>query len=103
LVVREYLQWREQLGRLPDPPQVCATEVPLLYEAGGQDRFDQVVLVTASPDTRAERSRVPVELRQPRLITDEEKAERADYVYVNDGTLEELDEFVAGVMQDLVQ
>jgi dephospho-CoA kinase len=101
LVVREYLQWREQLGRLPRPPQVCATEVPLLYEAEGQDRFDKVVLVTASPDTRAERSRVPVELRQPRLIPDEEKAKRADYVYVNDGTLEELDEFVAGVMHDL--
>jgi dephospho-CoA kinase len=100
-VVREYLEWREQLGRLPNPPEVCATEVPLLYEAGGQDRFDKVVLVTAPPDTRAQRSRVPVELRQPRLIADEEKAKRADYVYVNDGTLEELDEFVASVMHDL--
>ena len=31
LVAREYLEWREQLGRLEHPPAVCATEVPLLY------------------------------------------------------------------------
>jgi dephospho-CoA kinase len=101
LVTREYLEWREQLGSLPNPPEVTATEVPLLYEAGGQDRFDKVVLVTAPPSVRATRSQVPLELRQARLIPDEEKAKRADYVYVNDGTLDELDEFVAGVMNDL--
>jgi dephospho-CoA kinase len=100
-VVREYLQWREQLGRLPNPPELSVTEVPLLYEAGGQDRFDAVVVVTAPPEIRAARAQVPVELRQPRLIPDEEKAKRADYVYVNDGTLDELDDFVAGVMHDL--
>jgi dephospho-CoA kinase len=102
LVSREYLEWREQLGRLPNPPAVCVTEVPLLYEVGGQDRFDAVVVVTAAPEIRAERTRVQSELREPRLLPDEEKAARADYVYVNDGSLEELDEFVAGVMDDLV-
>jgi dephospho-CoA kinase len=102
-VVREYLQWREQLGRLPNPPEVCVTEVPLLYEASGQDRFDAVVVVTAPPEIRAARAQVPIELRQPRLIPDEEKAKRADYVYVNDGTLDELDDFVAGVMHELVR
>jgi dephospho-CoA kinase len=102
LVVREYLDWREQLGRLPNPPAVCVTEVPLLYEVGGQERFDAVVVVTAPAEVRAARSRVPSELREPRLIPDEEKAAKADYVYVNDGSLEELDAFVAGVMADLV-
>jgi dephospho-CoA kinase len=102
LVVREYLEWREQLGRLPNPPAVCVTEVPLLYEVGGQERFDAVVVVTAPAEVRAARSRVPSELREPRLIPDEEKAAKADYVYVNDGSLEELDAFVAGVMDDLV-
>ena len=33
LVSREYLVWREQLAALADPPQVCVTEVPLLYES----------------------------------------------------------------------
>ena len=36
LVSREYLAWREQLAKLPDPPRVCVTEVPLLYEVGGE-------------------------------------------------------------------
>jgi len=101
LVTQEYLDWRDQLGQLPNPPRVTATEVPLLYEAGGQDRFDNVVLVTAPAALRAERAKVPVELRQARLIPDEEKAKRADYVYVNDGTLEDLDAFVADVMRKL--
>ena len=101
LVSREYLEWREQLGRLPNPPAVCVTEVPLLYEVGGQDRFDAVAVVTAPPEIRAARTQVPSELREPRLLPDEEKAARADYVYVNDGSLEELDAFVAGVMDDL--
>lgn len=101
LVAREYLEWREQLGRLPNPPAVCVTEVPLLYEVGGEERFDAVVLVTAPPDVRAARSQVPAELREARLIPDEEKAKRANYFYVNDRSLEELDAFVAGVMGEL--
>ena len=101
LVVREYLDWREQLGRLPNPPAVCATEVPLLYEVGGQERFDAVVVVTAPSELREARTRVQTELREPRLLPDEAKAAKADYVYVNDGSLEELDGFVAGVLDDL--
>jgi dephospho-CoA kinase len=100
-VSQEYLDWREQLGRLPNPPRVAVTEVPLLYEAGSDERFDSVVLITAPPEVRAERAQVDAAPREGRLIPDEEKAKRADFVYVNDGSLEELDEFVAGVMQAL--
>jgi dephospho-CoA kinase len=100
-VAQEYLEWREQLGRLPNPPEVCVTEVPLLYEVGGDERFDMVVVITAPAEVRAERSQMAGELREGRLLPDEEKARRADFVYVNDGSFEELDEFVAGVMQAL--
>jgi dephospho-CoA kinase len=103
LVAREYLEWREELGRLPNPPAACVTEVPLLYEVGGERRFDAVVLVTAPSEVRAARSQVSAELREARLIPDEEKAKRADYVYVNEGSLEELDAFVAGVLDDLTR
>lgn len=102
-VTREYLEWRDQLGRLPNPPAVCVTEVPLLYEAGGEERFDAVVVVTAPREVRAERSSVAPEQREPRLLPDEEKAKRADYLYVNDGSLEDLDAFVAGVMRELTK
>jgi dephospho-CoA kinase len=100
-VAREYLEWREQLGRLPNPPRVCVTEVPLLYEVGGDERFDKVVVITAPAELRAERSRMAGESREERLLSDEEKVKRADFVYVNDGSLEELDEFVAAVVQAL--
>ena len=95
LVVQEYLEWREQLAALPEPPSVSVTEVPLLYEVGGQDRFDAVVVVTAPEELRRARSRVAVDERSGRLVPDEEKVRRADFAYVNDGSLEELDAFRA--------
>jgi dephospho-CoA kinase len=100
-VVASYLAWRERLGELPDPPPVCVTEVPLLYEVGGETRFDSVVVVTASPDVRISRQIGPHDEREQRLIPDEEKVARADFAYVNDGSLEELDAFVADVMDKL--
>jgi dephospho-CoA kinase len=103
LVSREYLTWRDQLAALPDPPAVCVTEVPLLYEAGGDSRFDAVVVVTASEDLRAARRTPPPDDRDQRLIPDEEKVRRADYAYVNDGTLEQLDAFVVSVLEQLAQ
>jgi dephospho-CoA kinase len=96
------MRWRDELAQLPEPPAVCATEVPLLYETGGDTRFDAVVAVTAAPAVRASRRIVPdLTLREARLIPDAEKLRRADFSYVNDGTLEELDSFVAGVIATL--
>jgi dephospho-CoA kinase len=100
-VAQEYLTWRDELAGLPDPPAVCATEVPLLYEVGGDSRFDAVVVVTAPEDLRAERARVPLTGRSDRLIPDEEKVRRADFAYVNNGSLDELDAFVADVIDQL--
>ena len=101
-VVTEYLAWREALAGLPDPPAVSATEVPLLYEVGGHERFDAVVAITAPEDLRRERSRVnSPEQRESRLIPDEEKAARADFSYVNDGTRQQLDDFVAETIRAL--
>jgi dephospho-CoA kinase len=101
LVVSRYLGWREELAEQPDPPAVCVTEVPLLYEVGGEGQFDKVVVVTAPADVRISRRIGPLQDREQRLIPDEEKAKRADFVYVNDGTLEDLDRFVSGVIATL--
>jgi dephospho-CoA kinase len=100
-VVAEYLRWREELARLQEPPRVCVTEVPLLYEVGGDAHFDAVVVVTASPQVRVSRHIRPMHDREQRLLPEEEKAARADFVYVNDGTLAELDAFVSDVMTSL--
>jgi dephospho-CoA kinase len=101
LVSSEYLQWREDLAKLPNPPRVCVTEVPLLYEVGAETRFDRVVAITAPEQLRRARSDVAVAEREARLLPDAEKVKRADFAYVNTGSLAELDAFVASVMREL--
>jgi dephospho-CoA kinase len=101
LVSAEYLQWREQLAHLPSPPRVSVTEVPLLYETGGDARFDKVVVITAPSKLRRARSQVTADDRESRLIPDSEKVKRADFSYKNTGSLEELDAFVKSVLAEL--
>jgi dephospho-CoA kinase len=100
-VIAHYLRWRDELARQPDAPKITATEVPLLYEVGGDKRFDVVVVITVSPEVRMAREVRPMQDRERRLIPDEQKVERADFAYVNEGTLDELDRFVAGVVEEL--
>jgi dephospho-CoA kinase len=95
-VAQHYLSWRER-----QTAGLTVTEIPLLYETGGEARFDKVVLVTAPKSIRDGRRRPLAGERESRFIDDEEKAKHADYVYVNTGSLEALDEFVSSVVQDL--
>jgi dephospho-CoA kinase len=101
LVSAEYLQWRADVAALPNAPSVTVTEVPLLYETGGQERFDKVVVITAPTKLRRARSVVATEDREGRFLPDSEKVKLADYTYKNIGSIEELDAFVASVMSDL--
>jgi dephospho-CoA kinase len=101
-VVREHTAWREELARGPDPPRVTVTEVPLLYETRTDKRFDVVVVITASPELRAERRPI-TDTREERLLPEAEKVRLADYAYVNNGTLAELDAFVADVLAQLTR
>lgn len=80
---------------------LAVAEIPLLYETGGESRFDAVVVITAPPGTREGR-RGGFADREARLIPDEEKVRRADFSYVNDGPLDALDAFVAGVVEKLL-
>ncbi len=92
-VRREELAWLAGLD-----VDVAVVEIPLLYETGGEVLFDAVVVVTAPEETR--RARVGERIdRSARLIPDDEKVGRADYAYVNDGSLAELEAFVAGVLE----
>jgi dephospho-CoA kinase len=94
-VRREQRFWLEGLDGRAD---VAVIEIPLLYETGGEALFDAVVVVTAPEETR--RARVGERIdRSSRLIPDDEKVRRADYAYVNDGSLDELEAFVAGVLE----
>ena len=95
-----YARWIEELRAQPGPPALAVIEIPLLYETGGETRFDRVVAVSAPAEVRAAR-RGGIDERERRLIPDEEKLERADFGYVNDGTLAELEEFVVAVVAEL--
>lgn len=99
-VAAAQLAWRDELARSAHPARVAVAEVPLLYEAGADRRFDVVVVITAAPEVRAARRQVD-DRREQRLLPESEKVRRADYVYENDRTLEELDAFVLGVMREL--
>ena len=79
---------------------LAVIEIPLLYETNGQARFDAVVVVTAPPEVRAAR-RADLADREARLLPDEEKARRADFAFVNDGSLDDLDAFVSEVVEAL--
>jgi len=96
-VRREHEVWVSGLDGAP----VCVAEVPLLFESGSEARFDRVVVVTAPEETRAARSKVDLARRSSRLMPDDEKVHRADYVFVNDGSLEEVDRFVERVLEEL--
>ena len=100
--VREaHQRWREQIEARADAPELTVVEIPLLYETGSDAQYDKVVVVTASPEARQARRGVFPD-REARLIPEDEKVRRADFVYVNDGSLEELDAFVDGVVKELV-
>jgi len=97
-VRREYGNWLDQVDA-----DVAVVEIPLLYETGAESLFDTVVVITAPEGVRRSRGREETDLdrRSARLIPDDEKVRQADFAYVNDGTLEELDEFVASVLERL--
>jgi dephospho-CoA kinase len=96
-VAREYLRWRDR-----QTAPLTVTEVPLLFEAGGETRFDKVVVITAPARLREGRS-PQVDERERRLLPEEEKVRRADFAYENTGSLDELDAWVAGVVRELAR
>lgn len=91
-----YRAWMDTV----DAP-IAVVEIPLLYETGAEALFDAVVVITAPEWVRRRRRGPSVAERSRRLMPDEEKVAQADFSYVNDGSLEELDAFVFSVMQQL--
>ena len=95
--------------RKSDPQRLIAVEVPLLYEAGMQDWFDYVVVVTASRRSQIDRladKGIVAEDAERRIdaqIPLAEKAARADYLIENDGDLGELSRSVESVWTKIAE
>jgi dephospho-CoA kinase len=92
--------WRGEQSAA-DPRALLVHEVPLLFEAGLADRYDAVVLITAPDDVRRARTGERFDARAATQLPEAEKAARADHVYVNDGTLAELERWVADLVARL--
>lgn len=94
--------WRQEAEALGPPPSAAVVEVPLLFESGMEAVFDYTIAVIADEAVRVERAgargHAAVESRAGRQLPQEEKAQRADFVVRNDGSLDELREELARVL-----
>jgi dephospho-CoA kinase len=85
----------EWLGSLPAATEFAVVEVPLLFEGGGEERFDTTVAVVAAEEVRRERAAARghalVDEREARQLSQDEKASRAEHVVANEGSVEELE------------
>jgi dephospho-CoA kinase len=88
-------EWRQELDGRESPPPAAVVEVPLLFEAGMERGFDTTIAVIADEPVRSERAggrgHRGVDERTSRQLTQDQKAERADVVVRNEGSLEDLE------------
>ncbi len=100
-VGQRMLEWRQEVEALEPAPPAAVVEVPLLFESGMGDAFDATIAVVADEDVRAERAgargHAALAERTGRQLSQEEKAERADFEVRNDGNLDELRETLSRV------
>ena len=104
-VGRRVADWKQEVDALDPPPRAAVVEVPLLFESGMDAAFDSTIAVVVDEDLRAERAgargHASVAERTGRQLSQEEKAQRADFEVRNDGTLDELRERLSRVLARL--
>lgn len=107
VVKRDFLEWterQEQAGH-----QLCAIESAILYEAKFEDVVEAVIMVSASLNTRIQRtmqrdgaSYEVVMERIKRQMDDAEKIQKADFVVYNEEDrplIPQLSEIIASLFQ----
>jgi len=102
LVQQRTAEW---LMSLPADTEVAVVEVPLMFEVGSDKAFDTTVSIVTSDEVRRERAAARghalVDEREARQLTQAEKAERADHVIENDGSVEDLERALSGLLARL--
>jgi dephospho-CoA kinase len=91
--------WKAGADSADPPPRAAVVEVPLLFESGMDAAFDHTLAIVADEEVRSrragERGHAAVESRSGRQLSQDEKADRADFVVRNDGSLGELKDALA--------
>jgi dephospho-CoA kinase len=105
LVLARTEEFYEQASRQDPPPRAAVIEAPLLFEAGTGSRYAATIAVIADDTVRVQRlagrDQVLLDSREALQMPQAEKARRATYVIVNDGTRDELREQLAVVLEQL--
>jgi dephospho-CoA kinase len=110
-VLEEQDRWMNDVGR-EHPHAIVMVEAALILEAGAQNRFDRLVVVTCRPEQRVERwarrtrtdlesARAEVTRRMAAQWPDEEKIKAADHVIDNSGSLDETQRQVRETFESL--
>lgn len=101
--------FKRMMDFLKDKGDVLVVEVPLLYETSSEGFFDKTVLVRADEKVRTERllrrgySIEEIHQRLKHQLPEEEKAQRADYIIDNSGTIEDTKKQVSRIWEDLLK
>jgi dephospho-CoA kinase len=105
LVAREWLRVVHELTQRDDgAPELLVAEVPLLFEANLQSRYDVTVLVTAPLETRLKRvgdrahGARHADARAAVQLDEQHKERLADFCFHNTDDLDALDSFVDDVI-----
>jgi dephospho-CoA kinase len=97
--------WREEVTRCRPAPAAGVVETPLLFEAGLEGAYDATIAVVAPEDLRAERAAArghhAVDERAARQLSQDEKARRATFAVVNDGSVADLEQELSGILAKL--
>lgn len=93
------------LASLPQGAGIAVVEVPLLFESGMEGVFDTTVAVVATEELRRERAEARghalVGEREARQLAQVEKAEHAEHVVENDGSIEDLERELSTLVEKL--
>jgi dephospho-CoA kinase len=114
-VIQYQQDWMAKLEQ-QYPGSIVVVEAALIFEAGVNNRFDKLVVVTCSPEQKIERyvgrvtqrentdaaiARAEAERRLTAQLPDDEKVKAADFVIDNSGDLVETEAQVKALMQNL--
>lgn len=98
----------EKVERITSDRKTVFVEVPLLYEANWQDRFDYVIVIVADDHIRLERilqrdrsTELEAKAKMAAQMPQEEKALMADFVVDNSGDFSHTKKQIEQILKDI--